>query len=201
MLFGATEVVFANASQVDRYLSGLETLYARFEQRLYDEQGDLIEVSNGRFYLQRPNRMRWEYATPYHQQIVSDGKKVWVYDVDLEQVIVRSLTSSLDHTPAAIFLSEQPLSETFVLHEKPTAQGLEWIELIPRREETVFTVIRIAFDGPQLRQMELVDRIGQLTRLQFTSINHNSVLDAALFVFALPPGVDVFTDEDEPASQ
>ncbi len=179
---------------IERYLAELQALEARFEQQLYDAQGRLIETSSGHFYLQRPNRMRWEYTTPYQQQIISDGSRVWIYDADLEQVTVRSLTHSLDYTPAAILLSKRPLSETFMIRKRPPTPGLEWIELIPHSEEASFATIRIGFDGQQLRQMALADRIGQLTHLKFTELNHNPVLDAALFVFDPPPGVDVFID-------
>jgi chaperone LolA len=70
-------------TRLDRYFSDFVTLQARFEQTLVDENGKALERSQGTVYLWRPGRFRWDYEAPYEQSIVADGKKVWIYDMEL----------------------------------------------------------------------------------------------------------------------
>jgi outer membrane lipoprotein carrier protein len=74
-----------------------------------------------------------------------------------------------------------------------TSQGLEWVELIPRSEDSQFIRILLAFDGKELQRMEMADKFGQVTRFRFFDVIRNPELDPALFRFDKPPGFDVFT--------
>jgi len=68
---------------------------ARFEQTLYDADGDTLQTSSGTVVLERPARFRWEYAASDSdasgQVLVADGERVWLYDPDLEQVTVNRI--------------------------------------------------------------------------------------------------------------
>ena len=61
--------------------------------------------SSGSFEFSRPNRFRFAYAKPFEQLIVSDGQKVWIHDVDLNQVTARRQSQVLGSTPAAVIAS------------------------------------------------------------------------------------------------
>ena len=61
----------------------------QFTQKVYDGGGKLKETSNGRVALSAPRLFRWEYNAPYEQLIVADGKTVWIYEPDLQQVSKR----------------------------------------------------------------------------------------------------------------
>src|SRR3972149_2814891 len=41
--------------------------------------------ARGTVYLKRGGKLRWEYAEPTPQQIVSDGRKLWIYTPALNQ--------------------------------------------------------------------------------------------------------------------
>ena len=77
-------------ARVEAYLASLQTLTAAFVQIVQDKQGQVTERATGTLSISRPNRFRWDYLEPYAQTIVADGKKLWLYDPDLEQVTVRS---------------------------------------------------------------------------------------------------------------
>ena len=94
----------AHATALERFEAFLhETHSARadFEQRVYDQSGNLVQKSSGSFEFQRPGLFRWTYAKPMPQLIVGDGKDVWIYDRDLDQVTVRRMAKALGSTPAA----------------------------------------------------------------------------------------------------
>lgn len=189
----------AEASAVERlraFLHQVDSLEAHFEQSLYDEKGKLIESSGGRFYLQRPDRFRWSYSEPYPQEIVADGKHLWVYDSELAQVTEKPLGEALGNTPSLLLSSREPLDASFVLSEAGRAKGLEWVKLTPKGAESNFAQVRLGFAGSELKTLELEDSFGQTTRLQFSDTRINPTLDPALFRFTAPKGVDVISDAD-----
>ena len=78
---------FADARDLlERFYDEVATFSADFEQAVLDENLNRIEESAGRMWIARPGKFRWDYEPPLEQQIVSDGERVWVYDVELEQV-------------------------------------------------------------------------------------------------------------------
>src|SRR5262245_20221542 len=79
------------AAHVEQFLHGLQSFEANFNQRLTDKSGRILDESSGRLAIQRPNRFRWDYLEPSEQVIVADGKRIWLYDPELEQVTVRRL--------------------------------------------------------------------------------------------------------------
>ena len=104
LLFLGTALLAGNAfagarDELKSFASGLKGLDGQFTQQVYDAKGKLKESSSGRVALSAPRLFRWEYAKPYPQLIVADGKKVWVYDPDLQQVTVRDQGSEEQNSP------------------------------------------------------------------------------------------------------
>ncbi|MGH8509626.1 MAG: outer membrane lipoprotein chaperone LolA, partial [Gammaproteobacteria bacterium] len=176
---------------LSRYLDGLITLKAAFDQELIDENGVTRERSHGTFYLHRPGKFRWEYDRPYQQSIVGDGKRVWIYDKDLEQVTVKPLGTALGSTPALLLGGKVDPSEEFIITERSGQGGIRVLDLKPKRDEGQYTGIQLGFETSTLRLMELRDNFGQTTRIRFLTQNRNAAIEPSLFVFTPPPGVDV----------
>lgn len=190
--FGAAGTAFAAGSaRLDAFLSGLDTLEARFEQTLYDEQLNKLEQSEGTFHLRRPNQFRWDYQKPETQLIVADGEQVWMYDRELQQVTVRPIDAALGATPAMLLSSGEPVEKNFQVSDAAPSRGMEWVHLVPRQQDSGFAHIRIGFEGDVLRLMELTDTFGQLTRLVFRDLKRNINIGSRTFRFVPPDGVDV----------
>ena len=88
--------------------------------------------STGTFAFPRPGKFRWTYEKPFEQLIVGDGEKVWIYDRDLNQVIVRKLDAALGATPAALLAGDNALEQHFDLAEAGSGDGLEYVDAKPR---------------------------------------------------------------------
>jgi outer membrane lipoprotein carrier protein len=179
------------AQYLQRFLENLETLQARFEQSILDKTHSRAERFQGIFSLKRPGQFRWDYHEPYEQQIVADGNRIWVYDSDLEQVSNRSQEDALRGTPAQLLSDTAPLETNFEVIDIGESQGMNWVELIPRDEESQFIRILLAFYDKELRRMEMADQFGQVTRFQFYDIRRNPELDDNLFVFVPPKEFDI----------
>lgn len=188
-IFLAPSAVAAN--QVESYFQDLRSLRSNFVQRVYDDRGRVLQSSSGQMLMRRPGQFRWDYRSPNPQIIVADGKRLWAYDVDLEQVTVRKLDNAVSATPLALLSGAAPLAETFRIGAAQQRDGLAWYELTPRQEQPEFRVLRLAFKGSLLVSLELEDRFGQRTRLDFQQLERNPSFDPALLQFKPPPGVDV----------
>jgi len=188
--------------KASQFLQGLEGLQAQFKQTLSDRSGQVTDESNGTLAIKRPNRFRWDYRDPYEQLIVADGTRVWVYDSDLEQVTVRKLDVALSSTPAMLLSGEGALEDNFTVVDATERDGVVWVTLQPKRNDTDFKSVRLGFtaSGKELRAMELADKLGQTTLLEFSQFERNPSLDPSRFVFKVPPGADVIGDSGESAA-
>jgi len=184
----------AEGQRLQQYVDNLKTLRAEFVQRLYDDQDQLIQESRGDFLLQRPGQFRWDYKKPYAQLIVSDGKKVWIYDQDLAQVTVKKLDMNLGSAPILLLSQQQPLAEAFDILALGQKDDLFWYKLEPKQAESDFKAIFLALDDNGLKVMELKDGFGQATQIRFMDLESNVKLDQKAFQFTPPEGVDVVGD-------
>jgi chaperone LolA len=176
------------------FLTEVTTLRADFRQRVVDSRQQIVEDSSGRVLMQRPGRFRWDYQQPYARVIVADGTKLWLYEADLEQVIIRQLETGIGDTPAALLTGKQNVLERFNISKSWQADGLQWIALAPKAADADFAAVRLGFAGPELVNLELDDRLGQQTLLEFSRVEINPRLDDNSFRFEIPPGADVIDD-------
>ncbi len=177
---------------LDRFLTQTQTMSAKFKQTLKSSDGSLLQESSGEFYLQRPGKFRWNYLQPYPQEIVSDGDNVWIFDIDLEQVTVQKQGAGQNNTPMALLQNRQSLEDAFEIHERGSDSGLHRIELLNKKDDSDFDRVMVGLDGSGLRFLQLHDQFEQTTYIFFTELKSNPELDAALFEFIPPEGVDVF---------
>jgi outer membrane lipoprotein carrier protein len=203
--FGAHGAGASEGQQrAEQFLQGLQTLQAQFKQTLTDRTGQVTDESTGTLAIQRPNRFRWDYRDPYEQVIVADGTRVWVYDSDLEQVTVRKLDVALSSTPAMLLSGEGALTDNFRVTESSERNGVFWVRMEPKRNDTDFKAVRLGFStgkAQELRFMELADKLGQTTLLEFSKVERNPTLDPSRFVFKVPAGADVIGDAGETATR
>ena len=177
--------------RLDDFLTGLHTLQADFRQVLHDEQSIDSQFASGTFYLSRPGRFRWDYASPNKQYILADGRSVWLVEEDLEQVTQRSQKSALKGTPAQLLAGSGELDDEFKVLELGTRLGMSWLELSPKDEDAQFARITLGFREDYLASLEMIDKFGQVTRFSFTNTRRNPQLDQDLFRFIPPPGYDI----------
>jgi outer membrane lipoprotein carrier protein len=187
---------FAGVSEdLDHFFNEVETYSARFQQVVLDEGFNPIEESSGRVLIKRPGRFRWDYEPPNEHRIISNGEKVWIYDVELDQVTVRSLKQTLGSTPAALLAGGSEINEDFDVTDLGQVNGpLYWVRLVPKSEDVGFEDIRIGFENGRLRVMELIDGLEQTTRITMTDGEENRSIAASQFQFTPPDGVDVIDE-------
>ena len=152
------------------------------------------KTSQGTFEFLRPNRFRFEYQKPFPQSIVADGKTLWLYDADLNQVTARAQQAVLGSTPAALIAAGtdlKALAEVFELKSAESANGLEWVEAKPRQPDGQLQTVRVGLRQGELAQLEIADSLGQRSVLTFTQWQGVGTVAPTRFRFTPPGGADV----------
>jgi len=197
LLYAAAAQAGEGRQRLDNFFSTVSSMRADFKQEVRDENLTIIQQSSGTMLVQPPNRFRWDYTTPYKQLIISDGRNIWLYDLDLEQVTVQSVDTALGRSPALLLSGKEPLANNFSIKELGPVMGIEWVELVPFRQDGSFERMRLAFNAmSELTEMEFVDRLGQVTRIEFANMQSNPAIEAEMFGFTPPAGVDVLRQQE-----
>ena len=177
--------------QLRDLLQPITSLSARFQQQITDGDGYELQASEGLFQVSQPNRLRWVVETPMPQHIIADGVTLWVYDPDLEQVIIQPFNDDIAATPAILFSGDlDQLDDAYFVTQ--LAEGR--FELKPEQGGSLFDSMTIAFDGAKPASIALTDTLGQVTRISFAELDINPALSGDLFVFEAPDGVDVINN-------
>lgn len=189
-----------------RFVDGVQTFEAHFDQTQTDERGQVTNRSSGQFTLGRPaagakgevGKFRWAYEKPYEQISVCDGTKLWAYDPDLNQVTVRSAKAALAGTPAALLSQRAALGDAFVVQDAGAEGDSRLVRLLPKAKDSDFKSIELTIDksGAPLR-MRFQDPIGGASEVKFSATKTNGKVDDKLFQFVPPKGTEVVDAETD----
>lgn len=184
----------ASTKRLTGLLNQAETLTGRFSQLSLDGSGTQLQETSGELSLKRPGQFRWHTDAPMEQLLVSNGKKVWLYDPDLEQVTIQELDQRLTHTPALLLSGDvSTISENFEVSHKEAGEVVDFT-LKPKAKDTLFDNLRLSFRNGVINDMQLIDSVGQRTNILFMGVQMNQPLKADLFTFEIPEGADVISE-------
>jgi outer membrane lipoprotein carrier protein len=192
---------------LDTWLTGLKSLRTQFTQTTKDAQGHQTDQASGELLVLRPGRFRWEShdaADPAGgsgptgaatadsgQVLIADGRNVWFYDRDLQQVTVKPVDAALTATPIMLLSGGADVRKSFEITDAGAKDGLAWLRVKPRGSDADFRQALLGFSGGELRQMILEDKLGQASTLTFSHSQRNAPVTNAEVSFTPPPGVDV----------
>lgn len=178
---------------LDHYLKNTRSGVASFTQTVTNaDKPGAAKTSSGQFAFNRPQQFRFDYRKPFLQTIVADGKTLWMFDADLNQVTQRPQAAALNATPASLVASSTSiatLQKQFTLENAPAKDNLEWVRAVPRQSDTQIKEILIGFDAKQLRRLEIFDSFGQRSVMEFGPFSTLSSKNS--FHFKPPAGADI----------
>lgn len=170
----------ADIARVETYINSLTTIAADFSQIAADGK-----TSKGKFYLSRPGKMRWQYDAPAPIILVSDGKAISYYDVELDQLSYVDIDDTL-----AGFLAQKDIrfdSAKTKLTKFEAANGTVRATLVQKNKPAEGSLTLEFSDNPlQIQRMEIVDATGQTTRVSLANATFGDKLDKKLFIFVAP---------------
>ena len=174
-------------------LNSIKSLDCHFVQTVSSKNATISKTS-GQILLSRPGRFRWETREPSAQLIVADGQNLWIYDKELEQVIVKAQAKSLG-AAGALFLSQSSDAIASDFNLVSFQEGdIQRFVLKAKSSQASFQKVILEFQQDRLMRIELFDQLGQHTQLTLDKQQLNHPFDASLFKFKIPAGVDVIRE-------
>ena len=171
-------------ARVEGYLSQITSIVADFSQTSSDGS-----TGNGKFFMKRPGKMRWQYNPPTPILLVSDGKSVTYYDAELDQVTYVGVDDTL-----AGFLAQKTIkltSESTKLTRFSNENGVILATIIQTKKPNDGSLTLEFSDNPvAITGMTAVDATGNVTRVNLENAKFGPVLEDKLFVFEDPRGVN-----------
>lgn len=173
----------------------MKSFQGRFQQVDQNSDGQPVKATGEIYYL-KPGKMRWVYAPPNDQVLVTDGKTVWLHDPILDNVTVQSLGKLTRGTPLAFLLGAGNLNTDFICRpqtKKPPQDGLEYVELVPRKAIPTLKFIQLGTKpgSARIAALRMIDSQGNVRSIRFTGLRVNITLNASLFSFKITPEMEV----------
>jgi len=190
----ATKKPSVSQQKLEAFLSNAQSISARFKQKLVDQYGFALQESAGTLRMQRPGKFYWDYVLPYPQSIISNGKKIWMYDSELEQVNVQPYDQVLASSPINLLDKNQKLDVEFKIQALPFAEKQHWLKLLPKNSESDFKEMVVGLSDGKIKTMRFVDNFNQTTQIEFEQLVVNPEFAQSQFEFVAPQGTDVLGD-------
>lgn len=172
---------------------------ARFDQESHLKALDITDTASGRVWFKHPGMMRWEYETPEKYAIISDGKTLWIYRPEDNQVILGDAMTYFSNGKGASFLSNFSLVQDAYDVElaAPDQTGRWALKLVPRKKQLDLSAIFLNIDQAtmDIKTVRTVTDYGDETRLEFSELKF-APTDPDLFHFRIPQGADILKLEE-----
>jgi outer membrane lipoprotein carrier protein len=192
LFFTLTACADTPAQELAKLMAKYNTMRADFLQTVNVGGNNKAQSTSGWMALARPGKFRWEVTQPNKQLIIADGKYLWVYDADLEQATKHKLDYQHPDNPALLLTSPiDKLQNDFTVTKQAINANQTSFTLSPKKSEQMFQSIKLEFANGDLKTMKIADNLGQQSQIEFTNLQANTKLPAAIFVFKPPQATDI----------
>lgn len=186
---------------LDKIMNSVEKKYAVagfsacFVQESTLKAMGITDSASGKITVKRPGKMRWEYEEPESQIIVTDGKNLWVYRPDDNQVMMGGFPSFFGDGKGASFLSDIKLirQEFNITIENTDRNDYYILKLLPLKKTNDLAYINLSISKKTFYVEEIVtyNLYGDETRIKLIDIKLLENPDDSIFIFNIPYGTEV----------
>jgi outer membrane lipoprotein carrier protein len=192
-VYGETSAT--DSQKLQSLLEPINSLSASFTQSIYDAGGYELDSSEGLFKVASPAKVLWHVTAPLEQRVISDGHTLWIYDPDLDQVVINKVDNRINATPAVLFSGNlESLEASYEVEQKSFSIDAPSFLLTPRENGSLFATIELQFATLNPSAIIITDTLGQSTAIILDHLLLNPVLEAETFTFSIPSGVDVINN-------
>lgn len=192
LLFGLNIAFGSPADDLITKIKNIHSMTANFDQKLIDSQNDNNTNSKGMMSLKKPQFFKWITTSPNTQQIDSNGQKLWIYDGDLEQLIIKKVSNNIAQFPYLILLSKNTdnINKLFTVSEKANNSYV----LKPKNDEMINSITIKFTKNDQLESLGISTSLNQYTKIDFSNVKTNIEINDDSFNFKAPKDIDVIDE-------
>lgn len=175
-------------AKINKATSGLKSMSCSFTQAKHLSMLSDKMVSEGKMSYKQPNKLRWEYTSPYQYLFIFNGTKVYVGNKSRKDVIDTG-SNKLFKEVARIMMST--VTGTALSNAADFSVSVEdgkthWnVTLIPKKKEMkkMFTRIVLSFSKSDLMisEINLHEKNNDRTNIRLRNIKTNIAINENLF--------------------
>jgi len=180
-------------AQLEPLLADIDTLTADVVQLIIESDGGVLEESEIRMKIKRPDGFYWETVAPFPELIVTDGKTLWNYQPDLEQVVIEDWDTESSELAARLLNGDtENLAQEYELSIRDQSEeDTTEFDLYPLDADSVNRLITLTFLSSDLNMIYVESVNGQKTVWRFLAQEKNQAIADDVFVFEPPDGIEV----------
>jgi outer membrane lipoprotein carrier protein len=194
---------------VQRYYQNTSKLQATFRQRYQNTTFVKTTTSDGKLYIEKPGKMRWDYLKPDKTLYISDGTTLWIYEERNRQAFKKSLENTILPVAVTFLYGKGNLSSDFTPSAGPAGYGAPGdlvVTLTPKTPSAQYKVLYLVCDPTDFHVKEsvIIEASGNENRFTFSHILQNAratSVTPAMFRFKPPAGVKVIESPEDPAAK
>lgn len=186
------------ARRIQSRYEGIRTIHADFVQTSVSASfagQPLMEAEprSGTVVFAKPGKMRWTYLAPEPSVVVSDGRILWIHDVEGQSVTRLEVTAGfLSGAALQFLLGDGRILDSFEVEATACEGDRISLDLVPREDATYERLGLVADrQSGDILATSVLDLFGNLTRIGFSRIRVNRTPEAGTFEFEIPEGVEV----------
>jgi outer membrane lipoprotein carrier protein len=180
--------------RVQKRFDATSDFTAQVDQELVVASAGRTLDAHGTVAFKRPGKMRWNLQSDEPQVIVADGKTLWFYQPEEQQVLRSPFeTAFRSSTPISFLTGVGRIRDDFDAALDGSEGGKVTLALQPRRQGGDVGRLRLTVETENydIVAAEIFDPLGNITRLRFSDLKRNGGLEDSLFEFDVPDGVDI----------
>ncbi len=181
-----------DTARLEALLSDISSLSAEVTQLIIESDGGVLEESLIQMHLLRPNGFYWETLDPFPELVVTNGKTLWNFQPDLEQVVIEDFNSDESELAAQLLSGRtEALGEDYEIQAVSEDDGFVSFQLLPVATDSVYARITISFLATEIESIHVSSKNGEQTVWQFSKVERNKDLAMEQFEFEVPRGIEV----------
>ena len=148
----------------------------------------------GKLSFKRPGKMLWRYEEPKGQFVLADGKSLYFYQPEQNQVIKSPLKNAFrSDIPLSFLLGIGNLKRDFSAKLKSTDVNQHVLSLEPKGDWGGFSevLVGVSRTTSDILWVSIRDAASNVTSIRFSGMRKGVGVQESLFRFQVPDGVDV----------
>lgn len=198
---GSTPLLAAESGGADAIVDRLQRTYdattdfiADFRQETEVKTLNRALKTSGNLTYKRPGKMLWRYDTPKDQFVLADGKHLYFYQPEQNQIIKSPLQNAFrTDIPLSFLLGLGNLKKDFTATLKATEENQHILRLEPKGDGAGYgdILMGVSKATSDILWVSVRDGAGNLTTISFSNMRKGGGVNDSLFKLQIPNGADV----------
>jgi len=163
---------------------GINTLEAKFYQKLFIENIKKARDFDGEFFYKREKGFLWRYTKPKAKYFLYDGQYMWQDEEDKTFVLKEKINK--EKTGGTFFdLVEDitKIDDLFTLKQESVSGDMTVLDLVPKKEGNI-TAAKVWIDKQNLvRKIEIKEFTGNINTIEFSAVKVNQTISDGKFIY------------------